>query len=332
MKAILWTAYGPPEVLQLQDIEKPGPKDNEVLIKIHATSVTAGDCETRTLKLPMGIGLLMRLFVGIRKPARVLILGQEFAGQVESIGKGVTRFKPGDQVFGGTGFTKGTYAEYVCLEEIPEEGVLAIKPEIMSYQEAAGVTTGGLEANHFLNMARIQPGQKVLIVGAGGSIGTFGIQLANYYGAEVTAVDRADKLDFLRTVGAKEVIDYTEEDFTKNGHTYDVIFDVVGASPFSASLDSLTTNGIYLIANPRLGSMIRGKWVSRRGSKKVITEMTQQKTEDLVFLRDLIEAGKIKTYIDKIYPLEEMVEAHHYVESGAKKGNLVIDLTPSSQE
>jgi NADPH:quinone reductase-like Zn-dependent oxidoreductase len=332
MKAIIWTAYGPPEVLQLQDIEKPVPKDNEVLIKIHATTVTAGDCETRTLKLPMGIGLLMRLFVGIRKPTRVLILGQEFAGQVESVGKGVTRFIPGDQVFGGTGFTKGTYAEYVCLEEYPDEGLLAIKPKNMSYQEAAGVTTGGLEANHFLNIAQIQPGQKVLIVGAGGSIGTFGIQLANYYGAEVTAVDRTDKLEFLRLIGAKEVIDYTVEDFTKNGQTYDVIFDVVGVSPFRGSLDSLTADGVYLIANPRFGSMIRAKWVSGRGSKKVITEMTQQKTEDLIFLRELIEAGKIKSYIDKVYPLEKMVEAHRYVESGDKKGNLVIDLTPSDQE
>jgi len=332
MKAIIWTAYGPPEVLQLQEIDKPVPKDNEILIKIHATTVTTGDCEARTLKLPMGLGILMRLFVGIRKPTNIVILGQEFAGEVEAVGQGVTRFKPGDQVFGGTGFTKGTYSDYVCLEEFPEEGVLAIKPENMSYQEAAGVTTGGLEANHFLSMARIQPGQKVLIVGAGGSIGTFGIQLANYYGAEVTAIDRTDKQDFLLAVGANEVIDYTVEDFTKNGQIYDVIFDVVGASPFRASLDSLTTNGVYLIANPRIGSMIRGKWVSRRGSKKVITEMTQQKTEDLVFLRELIDAGKIKSYIDKIYPLEEMVEAHHYVESGAKKGNLVIDLTPSSQE
>ncbi len=181
MKAIIWTAYGSPEVLQLQDLDKPTPKDTEVLIKIHATTVTAGDCEARTLKLPLGIGLLMRLYVGLRKPTRVLILGQEFAGVVEAVGKRVTRFKPGDHVFGGTGFTKGTYAEYVCLEENPEEGLLAIKPANMSYQEAAGVTTGGLEAYHFLKMATIQPGQKVLIVGAGGSIGTFGIQLANHY-------------------------------------------------------------------------------------------------------------------------------------------------------
>jgi len=328
MKAIIWTAYGPPEVLHLQEIDKPVPQDNEVLIKIHATTVTAGDCETRTLKLPMGIGFLMRLFVGIRKPTRILILGQEFAGEVEKIGKEVTRFIPGDQVFGGTGFTKGTYAEYICLEEYPEEGLLAIKPENMSYQEAAGVTTGGLEALHFLRKANIQSGQKVLIVGAGGSIGTFGIQLANHFGAEVTAVDRTDKVDLLRSAGAKKVIDYTKEDFTQGGQIYNIIFDVVGKSPFRKSLDSLSDDGVYLIANPRLGNMIRGKRVSRRGKQRVITEMTQQKTEDLIFLRELIEAGKLKTFIDRSYPLEDMVAAHQYVESGAKKGHLVIEVAP----
>lgn len=328
MKAIIWTAYGPPEALQLQEIEKPVPKGNEVLIKIHATTVTAGDCEARTLKLPMGIGLLMRLFVGLDKPRKVLILGQEFSGEIEAVGEEVTRFKTGDQVFGGTGFTKGTYAEYVCLEEEPEEGLLAIKPKNMSHQEAAGVTTGGLEALHFLRKANIQSGHKVLIVGAGGSIGTFGIQLANHFGAEVTAVDRTDKMDLLRSAGAKKVIDYTKEDFTEGGLIYNAIFDVVGKSPFKKSLESLSADGVYLIANPRLGTMIRGKRVSRRKTQRVVTEMTQQKKEDLIFLRELIEAGKLKTFIDRSYPLEDIAAAHRYVESGAKKGHLVIEVVP----
>ncbi len=332
MKAIIWTAYGSPEVLQLQEVDKPIPQDNEVLVRIHATTVTAGDCETRKLKLPMGLGLLIRLFVGITKPKKILILGQELAGEVEAIGSEVTRFKPGDQIFGGTGFTKGTYAEYVCLEEIPDEGVLALKPENMSFLEAASVTTGGLEALHFLRLANIQPGQRVLINGAGGSIGTFGIQLAILFGAEVTAVDASEKHEMLREIGASHVIDYTQEDFTQNGQIYDVIFDVIGKSHFGRSLQSLTENGVYLIANPRLGSMIRGKWVSSRGSKKVITEMTVQKKEDLEYLRELIEEGKLRSIIDHTLPLEKMAEAHRYVESGDKKGNLVIDIFNRDQD
>jgi NADPH:quinone reductase-like Zn-dependent oxidoreductase len=328
MKAIIWTAYGPPEVLQLQEIDKPIPQENEVLVRIHATTVTAGDCETRRLQLPMGLGLLIRMFVGITKPKRILILGQELAGEIEAVGKAGTRFKPGDQVFGGTGFTKGTYAEYVCLEEVPDEGVLALKPNNMSYQEAAAVTTGGLEALHFLRLANIQSGQRVLINGAGGSIGTFGIQLAKYYGAEVIAVDRKDKLEMLLDIGADHVIDYTIEDFTQSGEIYDVIFDVIGKSHFNKSINSLSESGVYLISNPRLGSMLRGGWVSRKGPKKVVTEMTQQKTEDLEYLRELTEAGKLKSIIDHTLPLEKIVKAHHYVESGAKKGNLVINVIP----
>jgi NADPH:quinone reductase-like Zn-dependent oxidoreductase len=316
MKAVIWTAYGPPEALQLQEIEKPVPQDNEILIRIHATTVTAGDCEARRLQLPMGLGLLMRLFVGIRKPKNILVLGQEFSGEIEVVGDSVTRFKPGDQVFGGTGFTKGTYAEYVCLEEDPEEGVLALKPNNMNYREAASVTTGGLEALHFLRQANIQPGQKVLINGAGGS---------------VTAVDSAEKLEMLKDLGASQVIDYTQEDFTQNGQSYDVIFDVIGKSHFRRSLESLAENGVYLIANPRLGNMLRGKRISIRGAKKVITEMTVQKSEDLEYLKDLIEAGKLRSIIDQILPLEEMVKAHHYVESGAKKGNLVIEVVPENK-
>ncbi|MGB2964510.1 MAG: NAD(P)-dependent alcohol dehydrogenase [Anaerolineales bacterium] len=327
MKAIIWTAYGGPEVLQLQEVDKPQPLDNEVLIKIHATSVTAGDCETRTLKLPMGIGLLMRLFVGIGKPKNILILGQEFSGEIETVGKDVSLYKPGDQVFGGTGLTKGTYAEYVCLPENPDEGVLASKPSNMTYQEAAAVTTGGLEALHFLRLANLQPGQQLLIIGAGGSIGTFGVQLAKMYGAEVTTVDSGDKLDMLLSIGADKVIDYTKEDFTSSGQIYDVIFDVVGKSPLSRSLKSLKEEGIYLMANPRVGNMIWGNLVSRLSKKQVIHEMNQQKTADLIHLKELIEAGKIKTVIDRTFSLEQIAEAHRSVESGAKKGNLTITVS-----
>jgi len=326
MKAIIWTAYGPPEVLRLQEIDKPVPGDSEVLIKIHATTVTAGDCESRILKLPMGLGLLMRLFVGIRKPKNVLILGQEFSGEIEAIGEKVSLFKPGDQVFGGTGFIKGTYAEYVCLEEEPEEGVLALKPDNMTFLEAAGVTTGGLEALHFLGKANIQPGQQVLIIGAGGSIGTFGVQLAKNKGAEVTVVDSGEKLAMLREIGANKVIDYEKEDFTHNGISYDVIFDVIGANRLIRNLRSLKPEGIYLMANPRLGKMIWGSMVSRFGNKKVVFELNQQTKKDLIHLKELIEEGKLKTVIDRSYPLEEMANAHLYVESGAKKGNLIIDV------
>jgi len=324
MKAIVWTKYGPPDVLQFQEIEKPAPKANEVLIKVHATTVTAGDCEMRSLKFPLYLSLLMRIVIGIRKPTRVTILGQELAGEIEAIGNEVSKFKVGDQVFGSAGFSTGTYAEYVCLPEEHDEGVLTIKPENMTYAEAATVTTGGLEALHFLRKGNIQPGHKILINGAGGSIGTYGIQLAKHFGAEVTAVDSGGKFEMLSSIGADHVIDYTQEDFTKNDQTYDVIFDVVGRSPFSQSINSLEEEGVYLLANPTPVKMIRGAWISRRSSRKVVYEMTKQKTEDLIFLRELIEQKEITTIIDLCYPLEQIVEAHKYVETGQKKGNVVI--------
>jgi len=326
MKAVVWTKYGGPDGLKFQEIEKPTPKDNQVLIKVHATTVTAGDCEMRALKFPIFLILPIRLFVGLFKPKNVTILGQEFSGEIEGVGKDVKQFKAGDPVFGTAGFSIGTYAEYLCLPVESDEGVLAIKPSTMNFEEAAAVPTGGLEALHFLRKGKLQSGQKILINGAGGSIGTSGVQLAKYFGAEVTAVDHAEKLDMLRSIGADHVIDYTTEDFTQNGQIYDVIFDVVGKSPFSRSLKSLSDNGYYLIANPRLPLMVRGRWVSMRSSKKVILEMTKQKTEDLLYLRELIEAGTLKTVIDKKYPLEQTAEAHAYVETGRKKGNVIITV------
>ena len=333
MKVIIWTKYGPPDVLKLRDVEKPTPKDKEVLIRIYAATAFAGDCEMRSLKFPFYLSLPMRIFVGFIRPKRITVLGQELAGEIESVGKEVKRFKKGDQVFGSTGFRMGAYAEYICLPEEPEgmTGPLAIKPADISFEEAAAVPTGGLEALHFLRKGNIQKGERILINGAGGSIGTFGIQLAKHFGAEVTGVDRTEKLEFMRSVGADHVIDYTQEDFTQNGETYNVIFDVIGKSPFSRSIRSLKDNGRYLIANPRLLSSVRGRWVSRNNSKKVIIETTTQKTEDLVFLKELIEAGKLKTIIDRRYSLEQVAEAHSYVEAGLKKGNVVITVVADNK-
>ena len=326
MKAIVWTAYGPPEVLQLQEIEKPIPKDNEVLIRIRATSVTAGDCEGRSLSFPFWLLIPMRLYKGIRKPRGTAILGQELAGDVEAVGKDVTRFKAGDAVFGTTGFGFGAYAQYLCLPEMSEAGVLAIKPTNMTYEEAAAVPTGGLEALHFLRKGSIQNGETVLINGAGGGIGTAAVQLAKYFGAQVTAVDSTGKLDMLRALGADHVIDYAQEDFSKGGETYDVILDVVGKDSFARCIKALKPNGRYLMANPRLRSIVRGMWISRSSSKKVIADFAGRKLEDLLHLKELIEAGKLKTVIDRHYPLEQTVEAHRYVETGQKKGNVVITV------
>lgn len=326
MKAIVWTAYGPPEVLELRDVEKPAPADNQVLIKIHATTVTAGDCETRRLALPLWIRLPMRFYVGFDKPKRMTILGQELAGEIEAVGKDVTRFKPGDQVFAATGPGLGGYAEYICLPEVPEDGALATKPANMSFEEAAAVPFGGLEALHFLKKANIQPGESILINGAGGTIGTFAVQLARYYGAEVTAVDSAGKFDMLRAIGADHVIDYTREDFARSGRTYDVIMDVIGKSSFSGSMRSLAPNGRYLLVNPRVSHMFRGLWSSMTSNKRVIAGAASRTAQDLEFLKQLIEAGRLKTVIDRCYPLEQTAEAHRRAEAGGKKGNLVITV------
>ena len=327
MKAIVWTKYGPPEVLQLQDVEKPTPKDNEVLIRIYATTVTAGDCEQRRMKIAIQYRLLMRMYIGLRKPKRITILGLELAGEIESVGKDVKLFKKGDQVFAATGFVSmGTCAEYICLPEEPEGGVLAIKPTNMTYEEAAAVPVGGLEALNFIRQGNIQSGEKVLINGAGGTIGTFAIQFAKYFGAEVTGVDSTEKLDMLRSIGAGKVIDYTQEDFTKSGETYDFILNVVKKSSFSSSIRSLKQNGRYLIADTGLSQKVRGRWTSKRSNKKVIFGKAHPKTEDLLFLKELIEAGKIKSVIDRSYPLEEVAEAHSYVEAGQKVGHVIITV------
>ena len=328
MKAVVWTKYGPPDVLELREVEKPAPKDSELLIRIYATTVTAGDCEMRSLGLPIYLSLPMRLWRGFLKPRENSILGTELAGEIEKVGKNVKRFKEGDQVFGSAGMGLGTNAEYICLPEEPGEmeGGVAIKPANMSYEEAATVPFGGRDALHFLRKGNVQSGQKILINGAGGSIGIFAVQLAKHFGAEVTAVDSTGKLDMLRSIGADHVVDYTQEDFTKSGEIYDVIFDVVGTISFSRTERSITQNGTYLLANPMRSQMVRGPWTRMRSSKKVVMETASGTIADLIFLRELIEEGKIKTVIDRTYPLEQIVEAHRYVETGQKKGNVVITV------
>jgi 2-desacetyl-2-hydroxyethyl bacteriochlorophyllide A dehydrogenase len=328
MKAIVWTRYGPPDGLKVQEVEKPVPKDDEILIKIHATTVTAGDCEMRRLELPLMLSFPVRLYAGLLRPKRIPILGQELAGEVEEVGKNVNSFKVGDQVFGTTGLGFGAYAEYICLAGEPgdTQGVLAIKPTNLTYEEAAAVPTAAFEALHFLRKANIQRGKKVLIIGAGGSIGTYSIQLARHFGAEVTGVDSTEKLDLLRSIGANHVIDYTKGDYTNHGESYDLIIDTVGRRSVSRRLKLLKQDGYYFLAYAGLSHVLLGMWVSMTSNKKVKIESSSQKREDLVFLKELIEAGKIKPVIDRYFILEQTAEAHKYVESRHKKGNVVITV------
>jgi 2-desacetyl-2-hydroxyethyl bacteriochlorophyllide A dehydrogenase len=333
MKAIVWTKYGPPDGLKLQEVEKPVPKDDEILIKIHATTVTAGDCEMRRLELPLMLSFPVRLYAGFLRPKRIPILGQELAGEVEEVGKNVNSFKVGDQVFGTTGFGFGAYAEYICLPSEPgdTQGILAAKPTNLTFEEAAAVPTAAFEALHYLRKADIQRGKKVLIIGAGGSIGTYSIQLARHFGAEVTGVDSTEKLDLMRSTGANHVIDYTKEDYTNDGESYDVIIDVVGKRSVSRRLKLLKQDGHYFLAYAGLSHIVLGMWVSITSNKKLKIESASQKKEDLIFLKELIEEGKIKPVIDRCYLLEQTAEAHNYVESGHKRGNVVITVVHNNK-
>lgn len=330
MKAIVCTQYGPPEVLQLKEVSKPTPKDNEVLIRVRATSVNFGDLMARDFKavsprkfnMPFVLWLLSKISLGIHQP-NITILGSEFAGEVEAVGKAVIRFKPGDPVFGYPGVSFGAYAEYICM---PEDGVLAIKPGNLTYEEAAVIPYGGIMALNLLRKVNIQPGQKVLVNGASGGIGSAAVQIARHFGAEVTGVCSASRLEFVKSLGADQVIDYTQEDFTQNGETYDLIFDILGKSSFARCKNSLKPNGTLLFASFKMKQLFQMLWTSKTGGRKVICAIAPGSVEDLNSIKELVEAGKIKALIDRCYPLEQAAEAHQYVEEGRKKGNVVITI------
>jgi len=330
MKAITFTEFGSPDVLHIKEIAKPIPKDNEILIRVHATAVNVGDLWARNFKaitpakfsMPFPLWFPSRLYFGISKP-KINILGSEFAGKVDEVGKDVTKFKKDDQVFGYRGQSMGANAEYLV---VPENSSVALKPANMSYEEAATISYGSLTALSLLRKVNIQPGQKVLINGASGGIGSAAVQLAKHYGAEVTGVCGTPRMEFVKAIGADKVIDYTKEDFTKNGETYDLIFDIMNKTSFAKCKTSLTPNGIYLLASFKMKQVGQMLWTSITGGKKVICGMAMEKPEDIVTVKELIEAGKIKTIIDKRFSMNQAAEAHRYVENGSKKGNVVITL------
>lgn len=319
MKAIVYTKYGSPNILQLKEVEKPEPKHNEILIRIKATAVNSGD-----IRLRKADPFAVRFFFGLFKP-KINILGGVFSGEIESIGSEVQRFKEGDEVFGHTDMSFGTYAGYKCF---PENGSIALKPTTISHQEAAVIPFGGVTALHFLKKANIQQGQKVLIFGASGAVGTAAVQLAKHFGAIVTGVCSTANIDLVQSLGADKVIDYTKEDFTKNGETYDFIFDTVNKMSISDSLQSLKIYGTLILSAAGLSEMLQGTRASITSNKKikVLTGIISHTTEDIIFLKQLIEVGQLKPVIDRTYTLEQMAEAHTYVEKSHKKGNVAIEI------
>ncbi len=332
MKTITYTEFGPPDVLRLAEAAKPTPGDNEILIKIRATSVNYGDLVARDFKsltpgqfnMPFLFWLPARLYFGLTKP-RITRLGSEFAGEVEATSKNVTRFKAGDQVFGYRGQSMGAYAEYLCM---PQDGVVAHKPVNMTFEEAAAVPSGGTTALYIIRTANIQPGQKVLINGASGGIGSIAVQLAKNAGAEVTGTCGTPRVELVKSLGADHVIDYTKEDFTQNGQTYDLIFDVLGRSSFSRCKNSLKENGRFVLVSFKMKQLLQMVWTRLTGGKKVMCVLSPQSTEDLIALKELVEAGKIKSVIDRAFPLEQTAEAHRYAENGHKKGYIAITVNP----
>jgi len=329
MKAIVYTEYGSPDVLHLKEVDKPTPKEAEVLVRVHATPVNFGDLMARNFKavtprqftMPSILWLFSRLAFGVSKP-RNPILGSEFAGEIEAVGQAVTRFQPGDRVFGYRGPNMGANAEYLCMAET---GLVLTKPANMSDEEAASVPYGALTALSLLRKAGIQPGQKVLINGASGGIGAAAVQLArHHFGAHVTGVCGTRRLSYVKALGADRVIDYTREDFTQNGETYDLIVDVVGKTSFARCKGSLTPHGTLLYASFKMRQVFQMLWTSIRGGKRVVCALSAEKPDDLKFVKELVEAGKIKAIIDRCFPLEQAAEAHRYVEAGLKTGSVVI--------
>jgi NADPH:quinone reductase-like Zn-dependent oxidoreductase len=328
MKAIVYTEFGPPDVLQLKEAPKPAPKDHEVLIRVHATPVAYGDLVARNFKnisarefhMPLPLLLPTRMHFGFSKP-KVTILGSEFAGEIEAVGKDVKRFKAGDQVMGYLGQRMGAYAEYACMAA---DGSLAMKPANMSYAEAAAVPYGALMAMSLLRRGNVQPGQEVLINGASGGIGSAAVQLAKYYGAEVTGVCGTPRLEYVKALGADHVVDYTKEDFTQNGETYDLIFDVLGKSSFSRCKSSLKPDGIYLLASFKMQALLQMLRTKMSGSQKVVCALADEKIAHLEFVGKLAESGAHKTIIDRCFPLEQAAQAHRYVESGSRTGAVVL--------
>lgn len=317
MKAIIYTQYGAPEVLQLKEVEKPSPKDNEILVRIKATAVNSGDWRLRKAD-PFAV----RLFFGLMKP-KLNILGSVFSGEVEGVGKAVKLFKEGDQVFGHMDMRLGAYAEYKCL---PENGTIALKPGSLTHAEAAVIPFGGVTALHFLKKAAIKSGQKVLINGASGAVGSAAVQLAKHFGALVTGVCSTANIDLVKSLGANNVIDYTKEDFTQNGEKYDVIFDSVNKVSFTSCIKSLNKSGLLILSAAGVPEMLKGFWSSMTSSKKVLTGVISHSAKDIAFLKELIENGKLKPVIDRSYSLEQMAEAHAYVEKGHKKGSVAITI------
>jgi NADPH:quinone reductase-like Zn-dependent oxidoreductase len=322
MKAVVYEQYGGPEVLRFTEVATPVPKDDEVLIKIHATTVTAGDWRVRSLEVPKGFGWLSRLAIGVTRP-RQPILGSELSGVITAVGKGITKFKPGDDVFAFPGIRMGCHAEYRCMSE---EAALALKPSNLRHDEAAALSFGGTTALHFLREAKLTAGEKVLVNGASGAVGTAAVQLAKHFGAEVTAVCSAGNADLVRSLGADHVIDYTTADFTRNGRVYDVIMDTAGTAPFERSGVSLRDGGRLLLVLAGMGDLLSIPWIALTNSRKVIGGTAKAKQSDLRLLADLAERGEFTPVIDRRYPFEEIVEAHRYVDTGRKKGNVVITL------
>lgn len=323
MKAAVYTRYGPPDVVELKEVPKPMPGDGDVLIRIHATTVASGDWRARSLELPPGFGLVGRLVFGMFRP-KFPILGTELAGEVEAVGKDVTKFKPGDQVFAMSGARFGCHAEYRAL---PEDGPIALKPANLSYQEAAALAFGGTAALDFLKLkGKVQSGEKVLVNGASGATGSAAVQLARHFGAEVTGVCSTANLELVRSLGADHVIDYTKEDFTENGLRYDIIVDCAGTAPWARAKGALSDTGRLVLILGSLSDMLRAPFVSRAKGKKLISGVAGERAEDLRFLAGLAEAGEFKPVIDQVFAFDDIRAAHARVDSGHKRGSVVVDV------